>query len=136
MATRRILPDTVTVFNYVGEVDDAATYQATTIKHCYCPLSEGVQADNRGKRASDRTTLYIFDSASKAYDLEGNQRTYLPYNHWKDLDLNSKKSFWTIGDTGRDYVLKSGCDEKLYFQSFSHHANGSRRMWHFEVSFR
>lgn len=136
MASRRILPDRVTIHNYVGEVDDAATYQATIIEHCYCPLTEGLEADGRGKRASDRTTLYIFDRASSAHDSEGNPRTYLAYNLWKLLSPEDKKNFWTIGDTGKDFVQKPGHVEKLYFQSFAHHTNGSKRVWHFEVHFR
>lgn len=136
MPSLRMLPDTVTIFNYIGEVDDVAVYQDTIIDRCYYPQSLGVTADTTGKRADDSSKLYIFDHGSRARSADGVARTYLPYPIWKSLDESDKKFHWTIGNSGKDYVLKEGHEEKLYFQSFSHLTNGSKRMWHFEVRFK
>lgn len=136
MASRRMLPDTVTIFNYIGEVDDVAKYQATQIKYCYCPMVDGVMADKKGKKTKDSITLYIFDSTSKCMDMDGAIRQFLPCHLWRLLSTEDKAQYWTIGDNGKDYVIKNGHTEKLYFQSYSHHVNGSRKMWHFEVSLK
>ena len=131
MASRRILKDTVVLANYIGEVDDVATYQYTTIKNVYCYEAEGVNVSTIGRRGDDKATLFIFDTVSKAYDSEENKRSYLPYSLWKNLP--DKSGFWTIGDEGYDTFRKIGTDKPHRITSFIRLRAGSSRMWHFEV---
>ena len=131
MATLRMLPDTVVLANYIGEVKDVATYQITYLKHVYCPDYEGSGVTTPGKRKTDSGMLYIFDMNSVAYDEDGNQRTYQPYDVWKALD--DKTPYWTLCNGGRDTFKKEGSRSELTVVGFSHMVAGTSRMWHFEV---
>lgn len=132
MPSRRMLPDTVTLFNYVGEVNDVATYQKAIIKNCYCPINEGAVATGNGTAPSDRATLYIFDRGSVVTDENGNKLAYKPREEWDALQ--NKAGFWTLhqGPT-KDYFIKSGDPEKMSVTGFNHLTGGTPRMWHFEV---
>lgn len=131
MATKRMLIDVVHLFNYVGEINDVATYQETILKNVYCPLNEGTTENKQGRTGKDSATLYIFDMNTKAVSKNGKVRTYLPYEKWIYLDDKSK--YWTIGDYGQDYFVKEGHEEEMQINSFSHKTTGTRRMWHMEV---
>ncbi len=135
MASRRILRDTVVLANYIGEVNDVATFQYTTLKNVYCYSDDGVAVDNNGRRGNDSAHLYIFDTVSIGWDNNGNPRKYLPYELWRALQ--DKSGFWTLYDGGKDTFYKVGNPEKSYrVTSFSKLKNGSPRMWHFEVNGR
>ena len=131
MASNRMLPDVVTLFNYVGEINDKAVYQETTLKHCYCPLNEGADLNRQGKKGKNSARLYIFDRRTIALDELGTKRSYMPYERWKDLD--NKSAYWTLSDKGNDYFKKSSSNNRLRIEGFSHKVAGSPRMWHFEV---
>lgn len=127
MASKRILTDIVTLLNYIGEINDEATYQETTITQCYCPTNEGVSINSQGSKANDSSKLYIFDGQSVASSPDGSIRTYLPYEQW--VLLEDKSHYWTLNEN--DYYKKGNNEYKI--TSFSHKKVGSRRMWHFEV---
>lgn len=131
MATKRMLPDTATLFNYIGEVNNVATYQETVLKKCRCIISPGATPGNNGKQPSDKGRLYIFDRDTTAVSKDGTvTRTYLPYNEWKEVEDKSK--YWTISDKGMDMFQLDGYDTAKII-AFTHFKAGTKRMWHFEV---
>lgn len=134
MASLRILKDTVVLYNYIGEINDEATYQETVLTRCYCPLNEGADLNIQGKKANDSARLYLFDGKTLAAGNDGRIRTYLPYDEWKNAA--DKSSYWTLSDKGTDYFKKSVGNTKLRIIGFSHKKAGTRRMWHFEVDGR
>ena len=134
MAGLRMLNDDVTLYNYVGEIDDEATYQETTLRNCYCPLNEGADLNLQGRKANDSARLYIFDANTVAVAADGTERTFLPYNEWEALA--DRSAYWTLSDKGEDYFQKSGSSRRLRIRGFSHKKAGRRRMWHFEVDGR
>ena len=131
VATLRMLPDTVVLANYIGEVRDVAAYQITIMNHVYCPEVEGSAVSTPGRRKNDSAQLYFFDKRSIATDENGNKRTYLPYELWKALE--DKTPYWTLCDGGRDTFRKQGSGKELYVTGFAHYVVGTARMWHFEV---
>ena len=134
MASRRILRDTVSLFNYVGEVNGDATYQETILTVCYCPLNEGADLNMQGRKANDSARLYTFDRQTVATSVSGAKRTYLPHEQWEKED--DKSPYWTLSDEGQDYFKKQGAERQLRVVGFSHKVNGTPRMWHFEVDGR
>ena len=135
MPSPRMLPDTVFLFNYIGEVDDVATYQKAIISRCYCPMDRGSTPTGRGTAPSNRVALYIFDRGSRVTDENGNTLVYVPFEDW-DKKAN-KAGFWTLRNgPSRDYFIKAGRiqDPKpASITGFAHLTGGTPRMWHFEV---
>ncbi|MBQ2973330.1 MAG: hypothetical protein IJE19_03150 [Clostridia bacterium] len=129
MASKRLLKDTVVIKNYIGEVNDTATYQETILEHCYCPCNYGVGTDGHGRNSIDNTRLYIFDCKTVAKSSDGKKRSYLPYQSW--ILSESKEDYWTLNDAGDDYFVKEGVEFCII--DFSYKNEGTRRMWHFEV---
>ena len=132
MASLRMLTDTAVLYNYVGEVNDEATYQETVFRRCYCPVNEGAGLISQGRKPRNSGKLYLFDSKTIAVSRTGVVRTYLPYDQWKKTA--NKNLYWTLSDEGTDYFEKTGSSVKLLVASFSRKKAGTRRMWHFEVS--
>lgn len=126
-----MLEETVVLYNYIGEIDDIASYQKTVLKHCYCVMSKGVSLNSMGHAPRNSGRLYIFDEKTLAQSEDGRTRSYLPYDQW--IYTNDKSGFWTIGDCGKDYFQKVGTDEKLKISGFSRKMTGRKTMWHFEV---
>ena len=134
MASRRILVDTVELYNYIGEVDDVATYQKSIIRNCYCEVKVGVRRSKDSSRTpQDKARLYVFDRGSQVLSPSGEKRSYLPLDQFMELKANEKSSYWTLCDEGSDYILKDGYQHKFKITGFSHLKNGSPRMWHYEV---
>lgn len=130
MGSRRILRDTVSLNNYIGEVNDVATYQETILEHCYCPHDLGISANTQGKKATDGATLYIFEKNTRALSPEGYARTFVDSETWEALE--DKSPYWTLCDNGRDFIKVDGSN--LRVTSLSHKVAGSRRMWHYKVA--
>lgn len=131
VASRRILKDTITLYNFVGEVNDIATYQETVLRYCYCPADKGIGNGLHAKKPAETARLYLFDFKTVAESPEGKKRSYLPYEQWKHAE--DKSSYWTLNDSGDDFFMKQGKNAKFSITKFSHKDTGSRRMWHFEV---
>lgn len=134
MANLRMLNDTVILYNYIGEINDVATFQETTLSHCYCTMNEGADLNMQGKKANDSARLYIFDANTVATAADGTMRTFLPYADW--IKSENKDLYWTLSDKGEDYFKKAGTDNGFRIVGFSHKKAGTRRMWHFEVNGR
>lgn len=135
MPSPRMLPDTVHLFNYIGEVDDVATYQKAIISKCYCPIHDGSTPTGNGTAPSNRSTLYIFDRDSRVTDEDGKVLTYIPSEEWDALE--DKAGYWTLRDgPSRDYFVKTGKfpdPRKMPVIGSAHLTGGTPRMWHFEV---
>ena len=131
MANRRMLPDKITLYNYVGEEGYNAVFQETVISHCYCPVTLGASEAGAERSPTDSADLFIFDFASEATDSEGNKVQYLPCDQWEALP--DKAGYWTLREDSKDYFVKDGHSSKLKVTKFCHLVAGSKRMWHFEV---
>lgn len=123
-----MLPHTVHLFNYIGEVNDEAQYQESIIHFCFCMMNEG---SGSAKSPSDSAKLYIFDANSVIESLNGSPRTYVSPDKWKKMCCDRSNHF-TISDDGMDYFQKDD-GEQFLIKSVSHKVAGTRRMWHFEV---
>ena len=127
MASRRMLPHTVRLFNYIGEVDDVAEYQESIIRFCYCTWIEGASS---ASSPSDSAKLYVFDANSIVTSPGGTRRTFVPPEEWSDCC--GKAMHYTFSDNGNDYFqMETG--EKFLIRHYRHMKAGSKRMWHFEV---
>lgn len=141
MATRRMLNHTVVLYNYIGEVDDVASFQATVISPCFCPTQNGAVKSSQGETSDDSATLYIFDHITKATSKDGTERTYVSYEVWKTLSVEDKAKHWTLSVTGKDYFQKENLNadvrdeltDKFKILVVKRFDSGSRRMWHWEV---
>lgn len=131
VASRRILVDTVTLCNYIGEVNDIATYQETILRYCYCPTDKGIGNGLHAKKPSESARLYLFDYNTVAESPDGQRRSYLPYDQWKSAE--DKSAYWTLHEGGRDFFVKEGHASRFEITRFSHKTAGTKRMWHFEV---
>ena len=131
--SRRILTDTVSLFNYAGEsIEGEAQYIETVVKYCYCPSSQGVVNNTEGKAPEDGAKLFIFDRDSICKGIDGTYRTFIECDAYEKLE--DKSAYWTLSDRGRDYFMKKGDYNKHFLKSFSHKVAGTKRMWHWEVT--
>lgn len=114
MASRRILPDTITVFTDIGEDERYHTqYTKAMFKHCYC---KAITGSYQSERPSDPMTVYLFDHATtnmENFHLTGNGKEYLvPYDASGEVKPPAAA---------------------LNIRKVTHRKNGTRRMWHWEV---
>lgn len=130
--TSLLLPHTVFIGNFAGEVNDEATYQLAIVNHCYCPLEEGTTSSAGGKKQQDSAKLYVFECRSVVTDLSGSPMTYLPHAEWDARP--DKTGFWTINPNGKDFFQRDDLADRVIIQSFAHRNGGTRRMRHFEVT--
>lgn len=135
MPSPRMLPDTVNLFNYVGEVDDVATYQKAIITKCYCSIHDGATPTGNGTAPGNGVTLYIFDRDSRVTNEDGNVLSFIPSEEWDELE--DKSGYWTLRDgPTRDYFIKSGKfhdPRQIPIIGYAHLTGGTPRMWHYEV---
>mgnify|MGYP003298454568 CR=1 FL=1 len=96
MASKRTLPHTVKLFNYIGEVDDVAEYQESIIHFCYCTWAEGASSY---ASPSDSAKLYVFDMNSVVTSTGGTRRTFVPPEEWSDCCCG-KATHYTFSDNG------------------------------------
>lgn len=139
MATRRVLRDNVTIYNYAGEAYNEAVYFVTYLSRVNCSENNSTNFDSHGEKRGNNAKLYFFETYSLATDYDGNKKLYLPYDEW--LLLDDKSQYWTICTEGNDYFVVGITDEsepplidKAYkISGFSNKRKGTRRMWHMEV---
>lgn len=139
----RLCGQTVTLYNHVGEVDRKATYLATVLRRVYFESVRGKNRRTSGDAANDSMLLCIFDDTVIAESPTGQTKTYLPYRQWVLLTPGEKAAFWTLSPD--DWVVESAVVdgtlselEKRFpcyrIKSIDRFSQGSRRMWHWEVS--
>lgn len=135
MASRRVCPHTVTIFNYLGEDGDGnAEYSASVLKYVHAHIKEGIGAKSV---ADDETRVHIFDSTFEC------DKSYLPESEWLALSSEDKKKHWTLNAKGRDYFCFGDFgssesnlpDFNLLFRivGFSRLEMGSKRLHHWKV---
>lgn len=136
MPTPRMLPDTVRLYNFAGEVNDEAVYKVAVIKRCYCTVRDASTPTGNGTAPGNRVALYIFDRGSIVADEDGNKLTFIPHEEWDALP--DKSGYWTLRDgPSRDYFVKVGKyadPRKIPVIAQAHLTGGAPRMWHFEVT--
>lgn len=130
MPRKSMLRHVVYLFNYVGEVDEKATYQQAVIRNCYCPIEDSMRTSDSGLKTADNVKMYVFKRTSSVRSTSGSRLKYIPYDKWEKLA--SKTGYWTI-NPGKDYFVRSDRQERIRVKSFSDRESGSQRMWHFEV---
>lgn len=143
MASNRMLPDTVTLYNYIGEKNMIAQYSVTVLANVFCDTDYGAAASQQGKTPQDNARLYVFDSKIRATSLSGVKKQFLPFDIWQTT--NDKNSFWTFNENEKDFFVE-GVSEYRTPQENAKHAyaitkahyfkKGTSRMWHWEIDGR
>lgn len=142
MPSRRMLPDTVTLFNYIGEADMVAEYSVTIFNNVFCDTSYGDKASIQGGVPNNAARLYIFDMQSCAYSVDGKRKTFVPFSEWEKL--TDKSLYWTIREDNKDYFAVGKHCVSLLKQGFAgtqpfsimkarHYNIGTPRMRHWEI---
>ena len=138
MATKRMCPQSVTLYNYVGEVGGRATYIKTYLHNVKCIVYRGADASTQGRGESDTSRLYIFDDILYAANEAGMEVRYLPYEEW--FKLENKAGYWTLSSDGDDFYVDGECSDELpkktkrfRIKGFKRLDQGSSRLVHFEV---
>lgn len=140
MARYRMLPDTVTLFNYLGEKDLTAEYAVTILKNVYCDVEYGAKSTAKGTVPENAAMLYIFDTKVLAESVNGKPKAYLPYNEWNNAE--DKKDYWSLNPENKDFFVKGrtntnnplNSDIDAYKVGSVHiYKHGTSRMWHKEI---
>ena len=132
------LPDSATLYNYIGEdTDGNALYQRTYFNPCRVVLSTGAMMDNE----DDNIRAYLFDLKTVAASGD----TVRAYCDPRAFDtLADKSAYWTLRDDGRDWIAKGQCSDAAPPENSTAYAVrtikrnqiGSLRMWHWKVTGR
>ncbi|MBR6102626.1 MAG: hypothetical protein IKP95_09370 [Ruminococcus sp.] len=104
-----IFKDTVTLYNFIGEVDGNATYAKAIIKHVKFVKHIGKSKNGNGRSPDSTATLHIFDSVAEITDVNGKCKAYLHPEQFKTTDRPD--SFFTFRN-GNDYVVEGVCQSK------------------------
>jgi len=80
VASKRMLPDIVTLYNYIGEKDMVAQYSVTVLSNVFCDTDYGATASQQGKTPQDSARLYVFDSKVRAVSIGGAKKQFLQYD--------------------------------------------------------
>lgn len=141
MASKRMLPHTITLFNFVDEIDFKPVYEITILKNVMCNIRQGIAPSTRDRNPNDSADLYIFDKNVEATDINGNPKVFMPLEQWNNCE--DKGSYWTISTEGRDMFAKgiyldkvdpTEISEATEINSALHLDAGSTRMWHWEIN--
>lgn len=142
MATKKVCPHTITLFNYMGEDESGrASYSQTLIKHVH--YRDGLAVASLHTPA-DSVRLHVFD------DTAYTSKPYMDYDDWKTLSMQEKQVRWTLPppaqDGGSDYFglgdLRTGdtslpTQHPLFRITKSARCQiGRRRMWHWRIDAR
>ena len=114
MASKKLLPHTITIFTDIGEDERYHTqYSKVVYQHVNC---QGLTESYQAKKPSDPVTIYMFDHAT-----------------------TNVSQFQPLGN-GKEYVVPYDAsnldrppDEALNIRRVIRRKNGTRRMWHWEV---
>lgn len=140
MASKKMLPDTVTLYNYIGESDMIAQYSITVLTNVFCDTGYGASATQQGKAPQDTARLFIFDGKVRAESIGGAKKQFLPFDEWEKS--NSKKDFWTLNESEKDFFVEGISEyptpqenhKTAYAISKAHYyKKGTSRMWHWEI---
>ncbi|MBR3741035.1 MAG: hypothetical protein IKO94_01180 [Selenomonadaceae bacterium] len=122
MATNRMCPHSITLYNYLGEDQDGhAQYNSTYLDCVHVNLKEGITSTNA---AEDATHVHIFDdlvialppsgivldrslfnlspyNLQRALKTPQGEKPFVPYDEWKGT--TNKEQYWTLNPQGGDY---------------------------------
>lgn len=101
MASKRMCPQSVMLYNYVGEVNRKATYVKTYLHNVKCIVYRGVSTSLQGRGEADTAKLYIFDDILFAANESGKEVQYKPHEEW--AKLVDKSGYWTLSPDGDDF---------------------------------
>lgn len=140
MPSDRLLTDTVTLFNYIGEEDYKAKYGVTVLHNVSCRATTNSKDSKSGTISGDSVAMYIFLDHVVAKDRQGNVKEYLPFSEWQKS--SRKESFWTIRNDEKDCFFKGVCDsltpigmsETFSVSNAVFFNIGSRRNWHWKIN--
>lgn len=133
-----MLPDSATLYNYLGEDDDGnAVYQRTCFSPCRVVLTVGAVME----KEDDNIRAYLFDQKTAATD-GTNARRYCDPRVFETL--GDKSAHWTFRDDGRDVIAKGVCESEqppddgtaFALRTIKRNQIGSPRMWHWKVTGR
>lgn len=143
MASKRVCPHTITLFNYMGEdAEGKAQYSQTLLQFVHFRDGQGV---NSGDTPADSTRLHIFD------DTVLSEKGFMPYTEWVALPSEEKPVYWTIsvagaegggtdyfavGDHRSNSMSLPTVKELFRITDVIRHAMGRRRMWHWRIEAR
>ncbi len=142
MALSKILNDTITLFNYIGEdADGNPNYQKTYFNNVYFKPIEGMTPTVKGDDSSSSANLFIFDCVSKARGIMNREKTFCDYSLWEIKSESDK--YWTLSPDGKDYVVQGHIKESIdpaniagamVINSFIHYNMGLKRHHHWEIN--
>ncbi len=131
--------ETATMFNYIGEVNGTATYIKTLLKNVKAERKFSRKETGTGFMPANEGKVYFFDSFSEAEDLDGNGKTYLPPDEFKNAE--DKDNYFTFSEFGKDYIVfgVSNADKPnqepkaMKIEGCNHLMSGSQRMHHWRI---
>lgn len=137
MASKRMCPQSVALYNYVGEANGRATYAVTYLHNVRNVVYRGVSSSAQGRGDADTSKLYIFDDILFATNEKGKEVQYKPHEEW--VKLTDKSGYWTLSPDGDDFYYDIDHDATTYHgkkfkvNGFKRLDVGSPRLIHFEV---
>lgn len=165
MASNRVCPHCVTLFNFMGEDDGGrAMYTSTLLAGVHIHHIEGMGSVDLSK---DFTRFHIFDDTTaaqppdgvtidrslfnlspynlrRALDTPEGEKPYVPYEEWSHT--TNKELYWTLNPEGKDYYAigdhrTTGTELPTHLTlfritNFGRREMGSCRMWHWRVESR
>lgn len=135
---------TVTVYNFIGEVNGKATYNRTVVSNVFSEVSGGsVSSNTDGDKIANTCDYMFFDKR-----LNGeNAKKFKPAKEWNVLTQANKMLYWTL--RLGDYIIMGTHNEELsprtidslseQFEVYKiteciRKGSGSPTMWHWKVA--
>lgn len=106
MPTAKMCQDTVTLYNYIGEVDLQATYSVTILENVYVTYGESVSVSGL---ATKTAYVSIYDQCVTATSIYGDEKTCVTRAEWQEAE--DKSGLWTVDGAfaGRDFIVLGKC---------------------------
>lgn len=110
MPTARMCRDTVTLYNYVGEVNYEAVYEVTILQNVCVGCEESISAPGNITKTA---TLSIFDQTVAAKSTSGKCKRFVTREEWEKAE--SKSDIWTVdgAQSGKDAFVVGECTEPV-----------------------
>ena len=108
LSRKLIFTDTVTLFNYLGEVNGVAQYAKAILHNVKFEKQIGKSAGGNGRSPDSSATLYFFDRVATVTDVGGKCKSYLRPELFAKTD--NPYPFFTFRN-GNDYIVEGICAE-------------------------
>lgn len=139
MATKRMCPHRITLFNFLGEDQEGnAQFSSVLLMNVHVNRKDGVNATNS---AADAPHVHIFDDLAESSP----EKTFLPFDEWKALS-GERDQYWTLNPEGGDYFAVGDhrtADGRLpdgvavyKIINVARRDVGKSRMWHWRIEGR